>query len=455
MTTYFIRSTDGNNLDSGLTWALAKHDLDSATGAGSVGTGHFFAISQDHAESLAATKQWNANGTAGAPARFLCVNDADASPTTQAYTGTISITGANFCALNQDSSAPGGYHHWEGVTVNCGLGASSNTNIYLGNNGSNHIRAIKCNFVIQGTGTTSSVSFGNSANCHTKTLDCGYKFANSNQFITINGYAAIVGGSLLSGGTSPGTIFVSGSLSFTTVLGMDLSNLGSSSGLHSQSSGGGSAPGNGNVIWFRILGSKLPSGWSGNLVGATPFSHNYAEMFKCKTADGTVFPYWKVDQFGVIKQSTSVYRNDGATEHGTPYCLTLDSNSRALYPINALITPDLYIFNDDVGVPITLTVEILNDGLTLTNKEAVLEAFYMADSDSLVLTHVTSDPGVLPAASNLSTSSVTWTGGSFSSPVKQKISVTFTPQREGLIMFRVMNYRPGRFLYLCPKATIS
>ena len=63
MATYYVRSTDGNNADTGLTWALAEADLHTPTWA----AGDTVYVSQAHAQSTAAAITIDLNGTLAAP----------------------------------------------------------------------------------------------------------------------------------------------------------------------------------------------------------------------------------------------------------------------------------------------------------------------------------------------------------------------------------------------------
>jgi len=98
----YLRSSDGNNADSGATWALAKATLADTGGTGALtaaGAGGTVYVSDNHAETQATTMTLASPGTAASPVRIICVDDAAEPPTARAITATVSTTGPAALAI--------------------------------------------------------------------------------------------------------------------------------------------------------------------------------------------------------------------------------------------------------------------------------------------------------------------------------------------------------------------
>jgi hypothetical protein len=62
---------------------------------------------------------------------------------------------------------------------------------------------------------------------------------------------------------------------------------------------------------------------------------------------------------------------------------------------------------------------------------------------------------ILATPANQTTSSETWTTTGLTTPVKQKLSVTFTPQEKGPIIARVYLAKASTTVYVCPEILTS
>ena len=102
MANIYVRSTDGNNVDNGSTWALAKADL---TGAAAIdAAGDRIWVSQVHAESTAAAISFAWAGSAASPIWVCCGNDGASPPTALATTATVTTTGNSSITLASANS---------------------------------------------------------------------------------------------------------------------------------------------------------------------------------------------------------------------------------------------------------------------------------------------------------------------------------------------------------------
>ena len=151
---YYVRSTDGNDGDSGLTWALAKATLAGALAVAAAGERIW--VSQVHAESLAGVITLTSAGTGAAPIEILCGNDAAAPPTALATTATVSTTGAN--ALTFGAGTATVY----GITFSAGS-TSSQANVQIPTAASAWDFEA-CGFTLSNTNAGSLVALGANAN---------------------------------------------------------------------------------------------------------------------------------------------------------------------------------------------------------------------------------------------------------------------------------------------------
>ena len=95
MANIYVRSSDGNNADSGSSWALAKATLGGAAAVAAAGDTIY--VSAAHSETTASALALTFAGTAGNPIRILSVDDAgNPEPPTGLLAGaTIATTGAS------------------------------------------------------------------------------------------------------------------------------------------------------------------------------------------------------------------------------------------------------------------------------------------------------------------------------------------------------------------------
>lgn len=442
MADIYVRSTDGSDADSGATWALAKATLTDAAAIDAAGDRIF--ISQNHAESTASAITFALAGTAASPTQIICANDGAEPPTAVASSGTITTTG------NSAISFTGVSFYVEGLTFSAGTGAVSPT--LDAGSGSTGSRALfkNCNFTIPATGASARVRgiFGTGAISSWE--NCGVRFGAAGQGISLGNSGAFrwSGGSVLSGGTSPTNLIIpSANLSSALIEAVDLSNLSSSANLATAGSYAG------RVI-FRNC--KLPASWSGSLASGTLLAGERYEMHNCDNAD-TNYRLLVSDYLGTIRSETTIVRSGGASDGAVSFSWRMASNATAEYPLLPLASPELPArWNSTVGSAITVTVEIITDGVTLNDDECWLEVQYLgAAGFPLSLFASDAKASVLATAANQTTSTETWTTTGLASPTKQKLSVTFTPQEAGYLQGAVKLAKASTTAYVCPKMVVT
>ena len=121
-----------------------------------------------------------------------------------------------------------------------------------------------------------------------------------------------------------------------------------------------------------------------------------------------------------------------------------------------MVSPEIVVWNDTTGAAKTVTVEIVTDGVTLTDGECWLEVMYLGTSGVPLGTLIRdAKADVLASAANQTSSSETWTTTGLTTPIKQKLSVTFTPQEKGFFIARVVLAKPSTTVYVDPKLTVT
>lgn len=148
-------------------------------------------------------------------------------------------------------------------------------------------------------------------------------------------------------------------------------------------------------------------------------------------------------------------RTGGASDGTTPISRRMVSTANSKF-FSPLVLGPISVWNDTIGSSLTATVEIVTDNVTLTDAECWLEVEYLGTS-GFPLSLCVSDrsANILATPANQTTSSATWTTTGLTTPVRQALSVSFTPQEKGPIQARVMLARASTTVYVCPKIDIN
>lgn len=442
----YVRSTDGDNADDGSTWALAEADLHTPTWS----AGDRIFVSDAHAQDTSAAISINLNGTLANPTLVICGDDVAEPPTAVATTGLVQTTGGNTISVNG-----GGYVY--GLTFNAGNSSGTVAYLYLGSNDALQVFD-SCNLQIATVNTTAKISCtsGTANNEFSLTLkNTGLKFANASQTFAL-GHVNFVweGGSLLAGGTAPSTLFTFGGDGVQALIsGVDLSNGGSSMNLFAPSNAVGRAV---------VRNLKLPASWTGGLTSsALATKAQRIEMYNCDSGD-TNYRLWIADYAGSVRDETTIVRTGGASDGTTALAWKMTTSANAGYPSIRMESPEIVQWNDTTASSKTVTVEIVHDsqgagaGARFQDDEAWLEVMYLGTSGFPLGTWINDcKANVLAAAADQTDSTETWTTTGLTTPVKQKLSVTFTPQEKGFIHARVVMAKASKTCYVDPKLTVA
>lgn len=446
MAVIYLRSGDGSDASDGLTWANAKATLAAAlTAAGAGGTVY---VSDNHAETQASAMTLTSPGTAASPTVVLCVDDtADPEPPTAlATTATVSTTGASSFTFN-------GFAYCYGITFSAGSAANT-ANLAWASTSPWAWFFDTCHFKLANTSASSLIAVGTITDGGSDDQiihwnNCSVEFGSTSQSIRAatrlvwtNKSSAIVGA------TIPTTLIIGVNNAFcdVTVRGVDLSALGSGNNLVSVAS---SEPGR-----FLLENCKLGDSVTvatGTHIGQGGFT---IDLINCDSAD-TNYRYHRVSYQGNITQEATIVRTSGASDGTTAISRKMVSSANSKF-YSPLESAPIIRWNETTGSSVTATVEVVTDNVTLTDAEAWVEVEYLGTSGfplSLFVSDRAADYLATPA--NQTTSSVAWTTTGLTTPVKQKFSVSFTPQEKGLIKARVMLAKASTTMYFCPLLDIS
>lgn len=442
MANLYVRSTDGSDADNGSTWALAKATISGASAIDAAGDRVY--VSQAHAESVASSSNAWA-GTNANPVLVLGGDDSAEPPTSLSTAPSITVTGGTFS--------------WTGSVYTYGIDFlfSSGSSIAPAFNGTSAFCQVfdSCSLWLTGAGGSSSLTFGSaSSSAHNQTdfRNCTFRVGGAGQTIAIYRDSTISGGSWASGGTNPNGTFSIGSSGRPARLlveGFDFSNLSTTFNIIQAISEGGCKA--------TIRNSKLPASWAGSLVASGQLKlGSRVEMHNCDSTD-TNYRLWVEDYSGSIKSETTIVRSGGASDGTAPFSWKMVSSANVGYPASVLVSPELPArWNTTTGSAITVTIEVITDGVTLTDAECWLEVQYLGTSGFPVSLFASDAKATaLATAANQTTSTETWTTTGLGSPTKQKLAVTFTPQEAGYLQGVVKLAKASATIYVCPKMTVS
>lgn len=441
MANIYVRSTDGNDADNGSTWALANATLAGAAAIDAAGDTVF--VADGHSESNGTSVTLSFAGTTANPVRVLCVNDTgDPSPPTALATGAvIETTGAATLTV-------AGSIHAYGLTLVAGNNASASS-ITLSNAVASQFYE-NCTIKLGTTAATGRINISNSSSgtpSRVEWKNCIAEFSASGQVIRPQNCIFNWSGGSVAAGTSPTAIFNfgSGQPAIVLVEGVDFSALAAGVDMLSVTNSAGR---------FRMRNCKLPASWSGALVsGINPAV--IAEMHNCDAGD-TNYRLWLEMYAGKVLSETTIVRTGGASDGTTALSWRMETNANANFACEQLVSPEIVRWNETVGSSVTVTVEVISDNVTLTDAECWLEVQYLGTSGFPLASFIDdAKADTLATAANQTTSTETWTTTGLTTPVKQKLSVSFTPQEKGFIHARIVLAKPSTTVYVDPLLTVA
>lgn len=158
---------------------------------------------------------------------------------------------------------------------------------------------------------------------------------------------------------------------------------------------------------------------------------------------------------GTLTRESTIVRTDGANDGVAAMSWKIVTSANANF-VSAFECFEMVTFNSATGSPLTATVEILTDGVTLQDDEIWIELHSLDDATApIAASHSTRIADLLATPANVASSAAAWTTTGLGSPVMQKLEVTFTPEIAGLVRARVYIARPSLTVYIDPKLTLA
>lgn len=439
MTDFYLSSVDGNDgTPANVTWWNGSQStyatLEGVLGAMSAGDRVY--VDDNHSNiKNTSTKNLASPGTAASPCEILCVDRSTGALSTGAVEGT-----------DNQHIGFSGYAYAYGLDIQCDrfLQWASISPWWW--------KLDTCSLAVLENNASWTISVGttggNADDWFLELENCDVSFAHAGQGFSLRSRLSWRGGTL--GGTATTALFqfnpgVSGSV---LAHGVDLSNLGSGHSIVEST----------DTIDGKVVCINCKLGPSVALTSGSVASQGSveSEFVNCDSAD-TNYKYYKQTYQGEIFDETTIVRTGGASDGvtGLSHRFVSTANSKFYSP---LVGPWIPVADacHQSGSAITLTAEVVTDNVTLTDAEAWIEVEYLGTSGFPISTSVSDRAAdILASGSSQPTSSETWTTTGLTTPVKQSLSVTFTPQEKGIVRARVCLAKASTTMYVCPKITVS
>ena len=408
-------------------------------------------------DSLYVSSAHNATEAASVTITFPGTN---ASPNTvlsiDAATGNY-LAGATESTTGLSSLFVGGSCYIEGFVFNGGSGVNTII-LALGPSTTQQCKKyVNCDFILVSTSASSTIRLGGSGGTAGMVdlitlVNPRFKFASTGQYINALHTVEIFGGSIITGGSTPVSLFVLPAAntmsSYLFCTGFDFSNLAATVNIVT----GGAV---GRDGFFTFANCKMPTAWSGALVSTAITKAGFDVNAYNLAADDTNYRFWKETISGSIKEETSIVMTGGATDGTTSYAMKMVSSADAEYPLLPLTSQKLFKRNETTGAAKTVTVEITHSAAAaLTDKEIYLELEYLGTTGFPLSLFANDGPAtVLTTAVDQTTSTQAWGGAA--QTYKQKLSVTVTPQEKGDFIATVKLFKASTTVYVNPDLIIT
>jgi hypothetical protein len=381
-----------------------------------------------------------------APSNIYCVDHTVATPTGANLKNTASIS---ITAVTGSISINGnGYIY--GIIFNVGVvSTSTQARIQLQGSTAGYMTMENCKIYINDNGSISGNSYAILGSSSTATgfvnlINTSFNFTDPTAYIALYGGAFYWKNSvaLVAGSTIPNKLISAASALVVCSLvceGVDFSS-------HTS----------GTLIDASPQGSKI-SLIKCKLGTSTPVAPQVAgnwevDLINCDT--GTQYfrnEHWS--GLGKAITETTVVRQSGAYDGITPISWRTITTTFADWGLPFICLP-ISVYNTLIGSLLTATIEIISDGLTLTNADIWVEASYFSSATSTLRSFVNNGLATgLSTPVNHATSTATWVTTGLISPIKQKLVVTFTPQAIGFVNYRIYIGRVSATIFVDPKVS--
>lgn len=448
MADLYVRG-DGSNTSPYDTWAKAATSFETAVNAAAAGDRIF--VADGFTETLTATTTFDLPGDPDNITVIASVDDTgDPEPPTALATGAKISGGTG----NYGLYLIGGGAYVYGMEFESSSNGSSQSviGVVTQSGAANEVLILEdCTFTLQNT-RSDNMRFGAGTGSSSRPqlarlINPTFSFNNANNRIQLYRVLLDIRGMTLAG-TAPTTLFslVASLEHIIDIYESDLSGLSFTNLLdfnNAQAAG-----------YFRISNSKVPSGitfGTGTIFGPAAM---ILEAVNVDSGD-TNYTYYYKDWMGTFQEETTIVldASDGTTTLSWAMATTADANK-----FLPLVSPGIPLWNEDTGSAKTIEVEVVTDNVTLQDDEAWIEVEHLGTSGfpkSVIDLDDRAADLVFATAANQATSTAAWTTTGLTTPVKQKLTASVTPQEKGPMMVRVHLGKPSTTVYVNPKVTVS
>lgn len=424
-------------------WAAACGTVASLSNSGGrqIAAGDRMFVSSDHVESnIIGSYAMHSTVSLSSTTKIISVNKAGSTPPVEADLQSGASISVN-TTFTFDAFAP---TMWHGFTL-----TQTSANSILFNNSSKNLLVFKnCAIVI--SSNNSGVVLTSNAPAKVVFDNTTMQFGHASQHFRANSGLDLTWINTLSaiaGATIPTGIFIqdvsNGPAILGTFRGVDLSAITGTLVLAGTNSSSGS----------KMLFDSCKINASATRYGSSSSSSNPAEEVEFVNCyNGSVIINERYQPSGAVTTDTTTYMTGGAADDVGNYShkMVSTANCEYLYPLESFWFD---VENTAVGSSKTATIELVSSA-SLNNTDIHMVLEYEGTSGSSIKSFADSQASVLTASSALASSSAAWNSPP-STPVYQKLTVTFTPQTAGRVRARVLLGKTSKTVWVNPQVTLS
>lgn len=443
MATHYVWS-GATGTGDGSSWANAYTTLLAAIAAGAGGDTYYLA--DDHFETSAATFSINAKGTLGTPDIFLCVKRVGGSVPPVAA-DLVNANAGTGCAIIQTTAGTlnvNGFYYARGLYIRSGQGSTGSASVGIGGGANGSFNVLeRCLLEVATTNASSFLTLGN-GNAETHLMNVTVSWNGQFQGITLGNNLYWHNDAGVPAALNAGTFYAFFRVAnghYAELSGLDLSAFASI------------FDGNGGNGWQPIVHMENCK------IQASPAFHpqffGFWDMIGCDVG-GDIAHNERHDQCGALTTEEVVVRASGAAINGTSFSWKLASTAVCNEP-QFFETFEIEVECLVVGSPKTFTLHTLTDGVTLDNSKVWVHLEYLGTAGATISSIASSHrPTILDAAVNYTGESAAgWVTTGLAAPVAQKMAVTFTPQKAGLVRAVVRVGAPSLTMWVDPQPDLA
>lgn len=443
MTDYYVRSSDGADGDSGLSWALAKEHLGAAVTLAAAGDRIY--VDDDHQEVVASDTTYAFAGTEGVPVEVIVV-ETDTTTAVSNYNSTIQWISGD--TNNADIKITGEAYFW-------GIYLEQGDYVTFVSSGET-VTFEQSKILMKSTGTD-HIIVGVEDHSKLVLINCDVGFdALAGSELIINGPVSFIwrGGAYIGDQNNAFSVFHDGP--YVEIVGVDLSSIVGGTLIKMAE---GNDDGTRAYLKGIILNASVP-----DLITSGVSPERGSEIIMDIADNGsTVYKFRREYQYGYAQDETSKVITGKALYDGTNE-FTAKMTSRAT-PIPTFYDPWRYhlttLRETGFAASRTYTVHIAQDHAdtqpdALDDDEIWLEVVYPDDANAKynIKTDKIATPTTTPAAQTTSTE--TWTGLAATTRLQElSVQIDAADGKNGPVEIWVCLAKESKTVYVCPEVYVS